>query len=217
MPDENKTMTAPKPGIEVIYAGGTISSLATPDGYREGGHVVDLIGQLEEHAPGFKDKITLGEAQVAYTGLSENLDKECLAQIDQKASAALDRSPHAALVTHGTDSMEQTARDLQKNFIDRLVAQAAKIIITGANEDLSEENTDAWDNLAFAFESAYGDAEPGVYVAFHRRLIPADKVVKEPFNGREMNYTSVDDPTYIEALAQQKNTLPKLLNDLKQL
>ena len=215
MDETMEAVIAPKPGIEVIYAGGTISSLATPQGYREGGHVVDLVGQLEQHAPSFRDKLTLGEAEVAYSGLSENLDEEYLNLIKEKVENALGRNPYAAVITHGTDSMEQTARYLQTNFGERLKTQGAKIILTGANEDISAEKTDAWSNLAFAFESAYGDAEPGVYVAFHGRLIPADKVIKEPFNGVEMNYASVDDPEYQAALRQQQDHSQQLVEQLE--
>lgn len=192
-----------RPRIEVVYAGGTISSLATSEGYREGGHAVDLVGQLEQHIPDFTDAITLGEASVAYTGLSENIDERYLIQIVDEVAAALARSPHSVIVTHGTDSMEQTARALSRQFTEQLQAQAAKIVLTGANNDISAPGTDAWSNLAFAFESAGSDAEPGVYVAFHGKLIPADLVVKEPFNGIEMNYTSHDEPSYEQAMTRR--------------
>jgi L-asparaginase/Glu-tRNA(Gln) amidotransferase subunit D len=189
---------------EIIYAGGTISSLATPQGHREGGHIVDLVSQLEAHTPEFQGRFALGEAQVAYTGLSENLDAVYLADIAQSVTSALEREPKAAVITHGTDSMEQTARFLDTRFAKRLKNQAAKIIVTGANDDLSVPGSDAWDNLAFAFESANGDAEPGVYVAFHRKLIPASLVVKEPFDGIAMNYAARTDPGYQQALQRQR-------------
>lgn len=98
--------------------------------------------------------------------------------------------------------MEQTGRRLQRNLKDLLQAKKAKIILTGANEDLAHPKTDAWDNLTFAFESAQSDAERGVYVAFHQRLIPADLVVKEPYNGTEMNYVSKEDKDYVDRLAK---------------
>lgn len=45
---KNVKIVYPQKNIEVIYAGGTISSLVTSAGYREGGHVVDLMGLLRE-------------------------------------------------------------------------------------------------------------------------------------------------------------------------
>ncbi len=205
----------PKPTVEVVYAGGTILSLATTQGYREGGHVVDLVGLLEQHIPDFKDKVTLGNIDVAYTGLSENIDERYLEQIGEKVGNALGRSPRSVIVTHGTDSMEQTARALQARFGDELKTKKAKIILTGANDDISAPNTDAWDNLAFAFESTSSDAEPGVYVALHHKLIPADLVVKEPFNGVAMNYASSNDPAYQEAVRKQRERSQLLINELE--
>lgn len=215
MKPNQEVLSNPVPTIEVVYAGGTISALATPQGYREGGHVVDLVGQLGQHIPGFKDKITLGEAVVAYTGLSENIDRHYWEEIGRKIASALDRNPHAVVVTHGTDSMEQTARQLKANFIEQLRAKNAKIVLTGANDDVSNPSTDAWDNLGFAFDSASGEAEPGVYVAFHGKLIPADLVVKEPFDGTAMNFVSKHDVAYQQALHAQKERSQQLVRQLE--
>jgi L-asparaginase/Glu-tRNA(Gln) amidotransferase subunit D len=211
---DRETLQPPKPTVDVVYAGGTISSLVTPEGYREGGHVVDLVGQLEQHVPGL---ITLGETEVAYTGLSENIDAHYLDQISQTVAGALERNPHSVVLTHGTDSMEQTARFLQSRFIEQLRARNKRMIQTGANDDTSTPNTDVWDNLAFACISAAGDAEPGVYVAFHGKLIPADLVVKEPFNGKEMNYASREDPAYQEAVQQQQKQAQQLIRRLEEM
>lgn len=204
MNEIRETLPHPRTRVEVVYAGGTISSLATTQGYREGGHVVDLVGRLEEKLPNFREGFEVGKAEVVYTGLSENMDEEYWEQIEGGVTTALDRDPNAVLITHGTDSMEQTARRLQRRLKDLLAVKNAKIIVTGANDDLSHPQTDAWDNLDFAFQSTKNDAEPGVYVAFHKRLIPADLVVKEPFNGSEMNYVSMEDPEYIEAVKAQE-------------
>jgi L-asparaginase/Glu-tRNA(Gln) amidotransferase subunit D len=99
--------------------------------------------------------------------------------------------------------MEQTARFLDARFATTLNDTDARVILTGANDDISVATSDAWDNLAFALESADSDAEPGVYVAFHDKLIPARLVVKEPFDGTSMNYTALDDPEYLEAIQKQ--------------
>ncbi len=101
--------------------------------------------------------------------------------------------------------MEQTGRYLQGRFYSWLQKLGATIVLTGANDDISVEHTDAWDNLALALESADNDdIEPDVYLAFHDRLIPAHKVVKEPFNGLEMNYVSHDSEAYFRAQQRQR-------------
>jgi len=56
MLEKNEILKNPNPLIEIIYAGGTISSLATPEGHREGGHVVDLTAELSNRIPGFEDR-----------------------------------------------------------------------------------------------------------------------------------------------------------------
>lgn len=196
-----------KTRVEVIYAGGTISSLAVPAGYREGGHVVDLLGKLEERQPGSTNRFNLGEPQVAYTGLSENIEEENLVTMEAAIDTALSRNPKSILMSFGTDFAEQAAKRFQKKYKAQLKQQDAKIVIVTANDDLSHPNTDAWGNLTFSLESAAENAEPGVYLGFHNRLIPAELSVKEPYNGKEMNFRSKDDPEYIEAvnLKQRKD------------
>lgn len=213
--DPSREQLLPKPLVEVVYAGGTISSLATDAGYREGGHVVDLIGLLEEREPGIQDSLNLGEASIAYTGLSENINEEAWQKISSMVKGSLLKNPNGVVITHGTDSMEQTARRLDSEFQEELRTSQTKIILTGANEDLSDLNTDAWSNLSFALQSAAGSAEPGVYVAFHGRLIPAEKVIKEPFNGSEMNFASVDDPEYLAKLQESRQLVRQQIESLE--
>jgi L-asparaginase/Glu-tRNA(Gln) amidotransferase subunit D len=204
----------PKPTIDVVYAGGTISSLATPEGYREGGHVTDLLGPLEQHKPGFQDTLTIGQTAVAYSGLSENIDEQELRNIEHVVTEALGHGPYSVVLTHGTDSMEQTGRSLRARLIERLRTRNQRIILTGANDDVSTPDTDVWDNLGFTFDCAASDIEPGVYIAFHDKLIPADLAVKEPFNGVAMNFASRDDPAYQEAVRRQQAEAQRLIGQL---
>lgn len=207
----HQTVSLPETGerlkqtpLEIVYAGGTISSLATADGYREGGHKIDLIEQLNQARPDAIQGAHITGADFAYLGLSENMDHGYWNSIVQKIEAALSRNPQAVIITHGTDSMEQTARHLEAIFADRLTVQQATLILTGANYDIAHPATDAWENLQFALASGQSGQEPGVYIAFHGQLIPAQEVVKEPFNGTEMHYTSSKSPEYAEAREKQR-------------
>ncbi len=213
---EFKEITPSTKNIEIVYAGGTISSLVTPEGYREGGHAVDLVARLEARAPNLKEDFMIGNTSVAYRGLSENIDEEYWEKIEYFIRKALDRNPKTILVTHGTDSMEQTARRLKRTYGEELKKKKIKIVLTGANDDIDQPNTDAWDNLTFSIESANGDVESDVYVAFHRRLIQADLVVKEPFNGHEMSFVSKDDPDYIASIKIQEERDKGLIDKLQQ-
>lgn len=203
--------------IGIVYAGGTISSFATEAGYRIGGIKVDLMSKLQEHLTDSSiENIIVTSSDFAYTGLSENIDISDQNKIASKVNEALQKNPHSVLVTHGTDSMEHTARFLQAEFQKKLIQNNQKIILTGANHDIAYSQTDAWDNLQFALLSGTKNEKAGVYVAFHNKLIPADHVVKEPYDGIEMNYVDVRDNRFHNLLHQQNQKVKFLLGELEQ-
>ena len=141
-----------------------------------------------------------------YIGLSENLTQEDLDNIVERIredNLNIPRPPKVIILPTGTDAMEQVAKYIDKKLGKEIREKGIKVILTGANRDLSKPNTDIWENLEFAVESGLReDIIPGVYVAFHERLIPVDLVVKEPFNGDEMNYISKRHPKYWLAKAK---------------
>jgi len=183
--------------IVIIYAGGTISSLKTKQGYREGNHFIDLMSELQKRNPLALIGIDLVNSYISFNGLSENINYKEWRKIGQKIKRAAQLRPDAIIITHGTDSMEQTARYLQQKYSSYLTNHRIKVILTGANQDINDVKTDAWNNLIFAVESVKkSDNNNDIQIAFHNRLIRADKAIKEPFNGREMNYISIEDPNY---------------------
>jgi L-asparaginase/Glu-tRNA(Gln) amidotransferase subunit D len=215
MNEIREILQPPKTNVQIIYAGGTISSFATPQGYREGGHFVDLVGRLEEHQQGFTKGFDIGEPQTAYTGLSENIEQADLERMETAIDAAILRNPNSIIMSFGTDFAEQAGKIFQNKYKERLHQKGMKIVIVSANDDLSHPQTDAWDNLTFSFKSAGSGAEPGVYLGFHRRLIPAELTIKEPYNGKEMNFRAIDDPEYVEAVRVKKESDDKQIEALK--
>lgn len=216
MIDDRKEILSPEPVIEVVYAGGTISSLATDEGHREGGHAVDLVSLLEERSPDFHADFQIGNKEIAYTGLSENTTEEDLEVIDEKVESALNRSPRGIALTCGTDAMEQIARHIDSNFGARLREKDIRLVLIAANDDIEHPETDAWDNLQFGLESAVSGADAGVYVGFHQRLVPADEVVKIPYiDGGDPGFISKHDPEYIRLLHQQMEHSARLNLRLK--
>jgi L-asparaginase/Glu-tRNA(Gln) amidotransferase subunit D len=207
-----------KTAVDIIYAGGTISALVSEEAYRMGGQEMDLIEELSLRVPSFDKKFSIGNRDIAYLGLSENIEPKSWAHIEAKVQEALDRDSQAILITHGTDSMEQTAKRLYKKFKNILVENGAKIVMTGAKDDISMTKTDAWDNLEFALECASSDLTPGVYVAFHHKLIAAEKVVKKPIDykrGVTMIYIADDDPEYFVAVQKQKQLDGKVIAEME--
>jgi L-asparaginase/Glu-tRNA(Gln) amidotransferase subunit D len=211
-----ETLPSPRSTVEVIYAGGTISSLQTEGGVRVGGHALNLVGILEERFPGYEPDFEVNYAkEVAWTGLSENMDPSDWETIDAKIVTAFDRNPNGVLVTHGTDSMEQTANHFRLRFLPLLQEKNARLILTGSNDDIYTEGTDAWENIGFGLSTAASDIPPDVYVAYHGRVIPADKVTKLPYiPGGELTFVSIDDPLYESSLQTQQKQANKLITDL---
>lgn len=80
------------------------------------------------------------------------------------------------LITHGTDTMAQTAERLRG-------IEGKTIILTGAMQPARLRSTDAIFNVGFAIASAQLQA-PGVYIAMSGRVFPAGQVRKDRDAGR---------------------------------
>jgi L-asparaginase len=84
---------------------------------------------------------------------------------------AVDSDPHDRIViTHGTDTMVETAKSL-------LGIPNKTIVFTGALEPARSRYTDATFNVGCAIAAAQ-TLPPGVYIAMNGRVYPADKVKK---------------------------------------
>ncbi len=76
------------------------------------------------------------------------------------------------IVTHGTDTMVQTAKMLQ-DIPDKV------IVLTGASQPARFRGSNAIFNIGCAI-AAVQTLSPGVYVAMNGRIFDADKVRKNP-------------------------------------
>ena len=80
------------------------------------------------------------------------------------------------LVTHGTDTMAQTA--------ERLIGMADKtIVLTGAMQPARLRSTDAIFNVGFAIAAARSQPS-GVYIAMNGQVFEAGHVRKDRVEGR---------------------------------
>lgn len=194
-----------KTEVGIVYAGGTISSVMNSQGYREGGHEVDLLELMTTLAGRTYDKtVTISSSSFAYPGLSENMTNNDRAILAEHVREALSAGVHGVVVTHGTDSMEHTARYLDARFKNHIRKKDQRIILTGSNNDTSHPHTDAWDNIAEALSSAADITnKPGVYIAFHGNLIPAHAAIKEPYHGDQMHYVDKGSRKYSSLLREQ--------------
>lgn len=161
-------MPAQSKRIFVIYAGGTIGMLPTPDGLKSSpGYLPAELARIAARTPGFP-RFTLKE----YVPLidSSNLRPEHWnAMADDIAAHYADYD--GFVVIHGTDTLAYTASAL--SFM--LENLGKPVIVTGAMVPLAEQPNDAEQNLIDAFHWA---CEAGLYevcVAFNRQLLRGNR------------------------------------------
>ena len=91
----------------------------------------------------------------------------------------------ALVITHGTDTMPETARTLGPHFGTASAAPdggAKTLVLTGAMVPYAFSQSDALFNLGFAFACAQTLA-PGVYIAMNGRVFAWDAVRKNREGG----------------------------------
>ena len=95
--------------------------------------------------------------------------------------SAVEKSPYKMIIiTHGTYTMPDTARYLEKN----LNRKDQRIILTGSMIPLKGfDFTDAPFNLGYALANVW-NIESGVYIAMNGKLFAAENVAKNLSEGR---------------------------------
>lgn len=182
--------------VAIFFAGGTISSIANKNGLRIGGKSFDLLEKLADRLPGSFKNLNVTKNDIIYQGFSENMTVknhfEILAEIQKILKTGVSR----IVITHGTDSMEQTALFLYKRLNKTLRNHKIVLVMTGSNDHAGSSETDAWDNLSQAINEEKKFRKGGVFIAFHNRFISANRVSKEFFDGIEMNYVDTNSLSY---------------------
>jgi len=112
--------------------------------------------------------------------LTSLMKKDSLELTDEDRDAIFDAvsasSATRILITHGTDTMAQTAERLRG-------IEGKTIILTGAMQPARLRSTDAIFNVGFAIAAAQLQ-KPGVYIAMSGRVFPAGQVRKDRAAGR---------------------------------
>ena len=129
-----------QPTVVVLSTGGTIASTQNEE---EGGFTSSLTGeQLMAAVPGLEQVARIEVQDVVNVG-STNMTPALWLEVSRRAEAALARQEVAGvLVTHGTDTMEETAY-----FLDLTVASPKPVILVGAMRAASEWDADGPRNL----------------------------------------------------------------------
>jgi len=154
--------------LRVITAGGTIDKT-----------YFDQPGQYEVGEPQVIPLLT--QAGVAFDHCVEEafrLDSQQMKEAERaKLRARVEAAPESHIViTHGTDTMTQTAASLA-GIPDKV------IVLTGAMQPARFRTSDASFNLGCAI-AAVQLAAPGVYIAMNGYVFPAGSVRKNLEKGR---------------------------------
>jgi len=145
---------SPRPTVLAVFTGGTIS--CTLDSER-GVPVPTLTGQqIVERTPGLEEVAELViEDFGRYPG--PHMHPERMLELARRIEAAMAaRSLDGVVVTHGTDSLEETAF-----FLDRVLPPEIPVVVLGAMKLVSDPGWDGAANLLAACRVAASDAARG--------------------------------------------------------
>ena len=167
--------TAKKPNIVILATGGTIAGAAkseTDAGYKSGAVGVDI---LIEAVPQMKDLANVTGEQIASIG-SQDMNDEVWLKLGKRvnellASAKVD----GVVITHGTDTMEETAY-----FLQLVVKSDKPVVLTGSMRPSTAMSADGPLNIYNAVATAANpDARGrGVLVAVDDDIHSAHDIVK---------------------------------------
>jgi L-asparaginase len=156
------TISEKPPSIRILTTGGTIDKV-----------YFDKPGQFEVGEPQVREMLANAHVRLPYV-IEEvlRLDSLQMQEVDrQQIRARVEAAPERCIViTHGTDTMAQTAEAL--GDIDGKV-----IVLTGAMQPARFHTSDATFNLGCAIGAVQVMA-PGVYIAMQGRIFPAGMVRK---------------------------------------
>ena len=155
--------------VTILSTGGTIDK------------VYSLAGELEIGEPSVAELLSFVLTDTTFDIRSVlKLDSLDMVDADRdllcQALEAVDND--RVLITHGTDTMPETARYLQ----ERAQLGQKVVVLTGAMQPASMRKSDAAFNLGAAV-SALNLLEPGVYISMSGRIFPDSSVTKDRARG----------------------------------
>lgn len=168
-------MPQSKPKIAILATGGTIagyvdSAIATT-GYRAGALGVEaLIGGILE----IQDLATITSKQISNID-SANMRDEIWLKLAREINTLFDNGIDGVVVTHGTDTMEETAY-----FLSLTIKSPKPVILVGAMRPSTAISADGPKNLynAIALAANPSAKGKGVMVAMNDKILSARGVVK---------------------------------------
>lgn len=156
------------PAVTVLATGGTIASTDTAEGpapSQAGDELIEAVPELAEYADLAVEEV----AQVPSFEMTFDVAFDLADRADRAA-----READGVVVTHGTDTMEESAY-----LLDLVGEYDAPVVFTGAQRRDDELSADGPANLLAAVRTAAHDRfEDGVYLAFDEEVHAARTVTK---------------------------------------
>ena len=201
------------PSLLIIGTGGTIAGVAASAGNTAGYQAGALpIGQILDSVPGLSTLVPEGRlaTEQVFSIPSEQISGAHWLQLAGRLRAWLngDKAPDAIVITHGTDTLEETAF-----FLSLVLPPTRPVLLTGAMRPASALSADGPGNLYDACRFALAARQAGiggVFVSFSGRVLRADAVYKQHANrtdafaqryGQPVAWLEADRPCWQPALA----------------
>ena len=152
----------------LITTGGTIDKVYEPTSGEltfKGTYIPEMLSQA---------RLSIDELAVERLMQLDSLD---MTDADREliARSCAEAPEGQIVITHGTDTMPETARHIDEDLRRSLGNKT--IVLTGAMIPFSVRGSDALFNLGSAFAHV-GVLTPGVYVSMHGQAFPASSVRK---------------------------------------
>jgi len=170
-----------KPKIVILATGGTIAGAqasTTEAGYKSGSFSVD---DLIKAVPPLKDLADISGEQVANIG-SQTMNNEVWLRLAARVNAVLKGDVDGVVITHGTDTMEETAY-----FLSLVVKSDKPVVLVGSMRPATAISADGPANLYNAVALAANPEAKG-----RGPLVVLNDEIHYAHEAQKMNTTQLD-------------------------